>query len=115
MNCTYCHKPCLFVRGINHLTYELANKEGNYWICNSRKCPVEDVSFFTDKRDDLLMVTTIQLYHKAKRLSIVLNWVTKETIIRPWLQREPLVQFPHIVKFTPKNAQSKLATILTFG
>jgi hypothetical protein len=115
MDCVYCHKPCLLVPSIKRLTYDLKNIEGNYWLCNSQKCPGEEVSFFTDKRDDIPMVTTIRVRRRGEPLSIVLNWLTKETTVRPWLKDEPLIHFPYIAKFTPKNAMDKIETILTFG
>ena len=61
------------------------------------------------------MITTIRVRCKGELLNIVLNWLTKETMVRPWLKDEPLIHFSYIVKFTPKNAMDKLKTILTFG
>ena len=70
----------------------------------------------TEVRDDTPIEITLIVPYEKKSYRITLDLVEKRTLITPDnYSQELLANFNYVMKITPKIAEDKLKTILTFG
>jgi Fe-S-cluster-containing dehydrogenase component len=108
MKCKYCRRKCTF-GSFNH------NQEYNTWYCFKCYGGI-DVDYKTEIRDDEPICITLVVPYKEKKYDICMKLRERTTIIKIYgSSGELLANFNYVMKITPKIAEDKLKTILTFG
>ena len=108
MKCKYCKSDCEPNSFGKSPLY-------NLWLCHRCYGGIS-VSYKTEIRDDTPIEITIAVPYEKEMYRITLDLVAKRTTVKPDnYSTELLANFNYVMKITPRIAEDKLKTILTFG